>query len=78
MCRTVTFATLLAAAQDLQPEALVIAASQSNVLHAAAAELSELARRFRVVLAGQGADDDNAARIGAEVTRQDPVAAAEQ
>jgi MerR family transcriptional regulator, light-induced transcriptional regulator len=64
------------AASELRPAAVVLAALSRDPLERDAAEIQALASGCRVLLAGQGADDELAARLGAEAMTADPVAAA--
>jgi MerR family transcriptional regulator, light-induced transcriptional regulator len=68
--------TLSSAADRLRPELVVVSAVVAGPFEAGAAELAELARRHPVAVAGAGATDALAARIGASRLVGDPVAAA--
>jgi MerR family transcriptional regulator, light-induced transcriptional regulator len=64
-------------ATALRPDLVVLAAVSAALLTGSAEELRDLAGRFPLALAGSGAEDDLAARVGAIHLRQGPVEAAE-
>jgi MerR family transcriptional regulator, light-induced transcriptional regulator len=68
--------TLAAAADRLRPTLVVVSAVVAGRLEDCAAELAELARRHPLALAGAGASEELAARVGASLLAGDPVAAA--
>ncbi len=70
--------TLAAAAEQLQPDAVVVVALEPGKLEPIRAPLEELARGSRLLLAGAGAGESYAAELGAELLRGDPVDAAAQ
>lgn len=70
--------TLADAVGKLAPGAVVLAAVTSQPLEAVSAEIRDLAGRVRVLIGGQGADDDLAERLGATALDADPVRGAEQ
>ena len=70
--------TLAAAAEQLQPDAVVVVALEPGKLEPIRAPLEELARGSRLLLAGAGAGESYAADVGAELLRGDPVDAAAQ
>lgn len=69
--------TLADTADRLEPELVVLSAVDPARFREAVRGLGELAARHRVALAGAGADDALARRIGAELLAGDPVAAAD-
>jgi MerR family transcriptional regulator, light-induced transcriptional regulator len=64
------------AASQLRPAAVVIAALSEDRFERAAPEIEALASESRVLLAGEGAGEGLARRLGAEAMTADPVAAA--
>jgi DNA-binding transcriptional MerR regulator/methylmalonyl-CoA mutase cobalamin-binding subunit len=70
--------TLAAAAEQLQPAAVVVVALTPERLEPIQQALSKLGRRARLVLAGAGAAEDFAASVGAELLHGDPVTAASE
>jgi len=69
----------LASAADVShPDLIVVAAAHSETLAAIAAELTELARRFPLALAGAGATAQLADAAGARLMTGDPVTEAGQ
>lgn len=72
---TETVADVVAA---LEPRLVVVSASMSERLDAAAAGLRPLAASARVVLAGPGATEANARKASAELLADDPVTAADR
>jgi MerR family transcriptional regulator, light-induced transcriptional regulator len=69
-------ATLLPAAQALSPRLIVLSATDPERFEAVADGLAALARKWLVVVAGQGATDELAQRLGARLLDGDPVQAA--
>jgi MerR family transcriptional regulator, light-induced transcriptional regulator len=67
---------LAAASAQLQPRAVVLAAAASEPLEAVADGIAALARDHSVFLAGGGADEELAERIGAGVLQVGPLEAA--
>jgi MerR family transcriptional regulator, light-induced transcriptional regulator len=70
--------TLAAAAEQLQPDAVVVVALEPGKLEPIRAPLEQLARGSRLLLAGAGTGESYAADVGAELLRGDPVDAAAQ
>ena len=70
-------ATIGDTADQLQPQAVVVAAADEQPLRDAAAELRELAGRHPVLLGGDGAGSRIAATVGAAELGSDAVGAAE-
>lgn len=68
--------TLAEAALLTEPALIVLSASLEQRLGGADTELHDLASRFRLALGGPGATEGLAARVGAELLPQDPLAAA--
>jgi DNA-binding transcriptional MerR regulator len=68
--------TLAAASAHLQPQAVVLATVASEPLEAVADRISSLARDHSVFLAGGGADEELAERVGARLLRAGPLEAA--
>jgi methanogenic corrinoid protein MtbC1 len=64
------------ATAELRPEAVVLAALSREPFERAAEEIESLARGARVLLGGEGADEELAARLGAELMAATPIAAA--
>lgn len=58
--------TLAEAARELDPQAVVIASIEGRKLRVVGEQIGELADRYRVFLAGSGANRPLAARLGAE------------
>jgi MerR family transcriptional regulator, light-induced transcriptional regulator len=71
-------ATIQEALEDVEPRLVVVSATSSRRLHAAQAQLTELARHVPVALAGAGATDRLARATGASLLQGDPVTAAER
>jgi DNA-binding transcriptional MerR regulator len=71
-------ATIQEALADVEPRLIVIAATTSQRFRAAQPELTELARRVPVAVAGAGATDRLARVTGASLLEGDPVTAAER
>jgi methanogenic corrinoid protein MtbC1 len=71
-------ATIQEALADVEPRLVVIAASTSQRFQAAQRQLTELARRVPVAVAGAGASDRLARATGASLLEGDPVTAAER
>ena len=69
--------TVMATAIDIDPDAVVIAATEPRFLIAEKQSLARLANRFRLIIAGRGADGI-AAAVGAELLDTDPLAGAER
>jgi MerR family transcriptional regulator, light-induced transcriptional regulator len=69
--------TIARTAADLGPSVVVLAALTPEPLHACAAEITGLARDFRVLIGGAAAGGVSAS-LGAELLDPDPVAAALQ
>jgi methanogenic corrinoid protein MtbC1 len=67
--------TLAAASAQLEPQAVVLAAVVSQPLDAVADRLAALARDHSVFLAGDGADEHLADRIGARLLHAGPLEA---
>jgi methanogenic corrinoid protein MtbC1 len=67
--------TLAAAAEELNPAAVLVVALTPEKLTGIRDQLRELGARTRLLLAGAGADDAYAAAVGARLLRGDPVAA---
>jgi DNA-binding transcriptional MerR regulator len=70
--------TIARTAADLDPAAVVLAALDPERFEAAADEIAALGREVRVLIGGQGADDLQAQRLGAQLLDLDPVRAAMQ
>jgi len=70
-------ATISDTAEQLHPDAVVIAAHDESPLRAAAPELRQLARHHAVLLGGDGAGPQIAASVGAVELGDDAIAAAE-
>ena len=68
--------TMIEVARELQPEVLVVAAMDRMLLEPVAADLAVVAAERRLLLAGPGAWDSLARRIGAGMLTEAPVAAA--
>jgi len=68
--------TLAAASAQLQPQAVVLAAVARERLDAVADGIAALAREHSVFLAGEGADEELAVRIGARLLQAGPLEAA--
>lgn len=68
--------TLAAASAHLQPHVVVLAAVASEPLEAVADGIASLARDHSVFLAGGGADEELAERIGARLLQAGPLEAA--
>lgn len=68
--------TLGAAADLLAPRLVVVSAVAPERLEDCAAELEELARRHPLAVAGAGATEELAGRVGASLLEGDPVRAA--
>jgi MerR family transcriptional regulator, light-induced transcriptional regulator len=60
----------------IEPDLVILCALDARHFTGAAAAIEELARRYRSVLAGAGASQQLAKRVGAELAGDDPVAAA--
>jgi len=71
-------ATIQEALADIEPRLVVIAAMTSQRFRAAQPQLTELARRVPVAVAGAGATDRLARATGASPLEGDPVTAAER
>jgi MerR family transcriptional regulator, light-induced transcriptional regulator len=71
-------ATIQDALEDVGPRLVVVSATSSRRLGAVQAELTELARRVPVALAGPGATERLARATGAALLQGDPVTAAER
>ena len=69
--------TVMATAIDIDPEAVVIAATEPRFLVAEKEPLQQLASRYKLLIAGRGAGGI-AARVGAELLDTDPLAGAER
>jgi MerR family transcriptional regulator, light-induced transcriptional regulator len=67
---------LARAAETLDPQLVVISSTMPTTLPSWEDDLSELAASVRVVLAGPGASERLAERVGAELLLDDPVTAA--
>jgi len=67
---------VMAAAEEMRPDAVVLSALTPEPFVDSAPPLSELGRRSRLHLAGPGAREDAAARAGATVLVDGPVEAA--
>ncbi len=70
--------TILDAAARLHPAAIVLAAVVAQPFEAVSGEISELARKARVLIGGRGADADLAERLGAQALGSDPVRAGDE
>ena len=70
-------ATVTTTAQQVRPDAVVIAVSDAAHLAGDEQELITLARGYRLILAGRGTDGI-ATAVGAELFNTDPVSAAER
>ena len=70
-------ATVMSTAEDVAPDAVVIAATQPRFLIEEKESLRELAGRYKLVVAGRGADGI-AESVGAELFESDPLSAAER
>jgi MerR family transcriptional regulator, light-induced transcriptional regulator len=70
--------TLAAVCDQLDPDAVVIVAVTPEPLRAVAARLAKLSRGRNVVLAGAGADERLAKRVGARLLEGGPIEAAPQ
>lgn len=68
--------TIVDAAAELRPDAVVLAALDSEPFDRAAGPISELAGRFHLLIGGAGAEESLARRLGAELLDADPVRAA--
>jgi hypothetical protein len=66
------------AAETTQADLVVIAASAPDVLEPLRADLTALAARFPLALAGAGASTELAQTVGARYLTGDPVTEAEQ
>jgi methanogenic corrinoid protein MtbC1 len=64
------------AARQVRPALVMLAAAQAAPFAASAEELESLAAARRTAIAGAGASESLARRIGAEYIRTDPVTAA--
>lgn len=71
-------ATIQETLADVKPRLVVISAVTRQRLRAAQPQLTELARKVPVALAGAGASDGVARAIGASLLEGDPVTAAER
>jgi MerR family transcriptional regulator, light-induced transcriptional regulator len=71
-------ATILETLADLEPRLVVISAITRQSLRAAQPQLTELARKVPLALAGAGVTADLARAIGASLLEGDPVTAAER
>jgi DNA-binding transcriptional MerR regulator len=69
-------ATLISTAREVSPDAVVIAATDPDLFARDLQDLAAIARDYRLIVAGRGAD--GAAAVGAELLNMDPVAAAER
>ena len=70
--------TIVDTASRLHPAAVVLAAVSAQPFEAVADRIAELAREVPVLIAGEGADDGLAERLGAGALEADPVRAGEQ
>jgi len=70
--------TLSGAAEELEPELVVVSGSTTEVFDAAAAGLRKLARSRRVALGGRGANAHHVEATGADLLAGDAVSAAER
>lgn len=70
--------TVSQAVGGLHPDAIVLAALDPAPFESATQELTELASRGRLLIAGAGATPELAQRLGAGVLDEDPVGAARQ
>lgn len=70
--------TIADAVGKLAPAAVVLAAVTPQPLEAVSAVIRDLAGRVRVLIGGQGANDDLAERLGATALEADPIRGAEQ
>jgi DNA-binding transcriptional MerR regulator len=68
--------TLAAAAEQLQPKAVILVALNSKNLSSLREALTKLSSGSRLLLAGAGASDKLAAEVGAELLTGDPVSSA--
>jgi methanogenic corrinoid protein MtbC1 len=68
--------TIIACAEEIEPDVVVLCALEESVFVDAAAELSELAESAQLMIAGDGASGEIAGSLGAAVLAEDPVAAA--
>ncbi len=68
--------TINACAEEIEPDAVVVCAMDEDLIEDVAGELATLASRSQLLLAGPGATTEAAARMGAAVLADDPVAAA--
>ncbi len=68
--------TIAVCAEEVDPDAIVVAAMSEQLLADVAGELAALAGRARLLLAGPGAGAAIADRLGAAVLAEDPIAAA--
>ena len=68
--------TVSQAVGGLRPDAIVLAALDREPLESAAREISALASKGRLLIAGAGASTQLAERLGARYLDEDPVAAA--
>jgi MerR family transcriptional regulator, light-induced transcriptional regulator len=71
-------ASVLEVVTRLEPALVVLAATVPSRFEAPEEELGRLAGECRLALAGAGAQDDLATRIGAELFAEDPVGAADR
>lgn len=69
--------TVISTARTVQPNAVVIAATDPAHLAGAEPHLAAIAKSYRLILAGRGSDEV-AATVGAELFDTDPVSAAER
>lgn len=70
--------TLADVVGSLRPRLVVVSASMPERLDPALAQLRDLSRRTRVVVAGAGATPEAARRAHAELVQEDPVSAADR
>jgi methanogenic corrinoid protein MtbC1 len=68
--------TIVACAEQIEPDVVVVCALGDSILDDVAPELGKLARRNSLLLAGAGADADLARRLGAGTLTGEPVAEA--
>lgn len=73
----IPIATVQETADHIEPQLVVISATTNERLRGAQSELTELARRVPLALAGVGATDPLARAAGASLLQGDPVTAAE-
>ncbi|MCB0876478.1 MAG: MerR family transcriptional regulator [Solirubrobacterales bacterium] len=68
--------TIVACAEEIEPDVVVLSSISEELLARSAGEFDGFADRYPLMLAGPGASGELAARYGAAVLTEDPVAAA--